>query len=90
MIPAEELEAVDDRLLFTPLAEAGTKLILVEPFLLPIRGVVEAGAGCALLGEEERKQGRVGLDPKIQAVRKLARTYGAPCSTPTTCSPNSL
>ncbi|MFJ7907320.1 hypothetical protein [Kitasatospora sp. NPDC096204] len=44
------------------LAEAGAGLILVEPFLLPIHGVVEAGDD---------------LDPKIQTVRRLARRYGA-------------
>ena len=76
VIPVEEFEAGYDRLL-APLAEAGTKLILIEPFLLPIRGVVEAGAGYALIGEEERKQWRTDLDPKIQAVHKLARKYGA-------------
>ncbi|WSQ06780.1 GDSL-type esterase/lipase family protein [Streptomyces sp. NBC_01231] len=54
---------------------AGTELILIEPFLLPIHGVVEAGA--ALVGEEERKPWRIDLDPKIQAVRKLARKHGA-------------
>ncbi|ADI03236.1 lipolytic protein G-D-S-L family [Streptomyces bingchenggensis BCW-1] len=76
VIPAEEFEAGYDRLL-TPLAEAGTKLILIEPFLLPIHGVVEAGAGVALIGEKERKEWRTDLDPKIQVVRKLARKYGA-------------
>ncbi|MBL1101774.1 GDSL-type esterase/lipase family protein [Streptomyces coffeae] len=76
VIPVEEFEAGYDRLL-APLAEAGTKLILIEPFLLPIHGVVEAGAGVALIGEEERKEWRADLDPKIQVVRTLARTYGA-------------
>ncbi|GAB3969042.1 SGNH/GDSL hydrolase family protein [Actinoallomurus acanthiterrae] len=74
VIPAEEFEAGYDRLL-APLAEAGTKLILIEPFLLPIHGVVEAGP--ALIGEEERKEWRADLDPKIQVVRELARRYGA-------------
>ncbi|RNG04370.1 SGNH/GDSL hydrolase family protein [Streptomyces botrytidirepellens] len=74
VIPAEEFEAGYDRLL-APLAEAGTKLILIEPFLLPIHGVIEAGA--ALIGEKERQEWRTDLDPKIQAVRQLARTYGA-------------
>ncbi|AZM93744.1 GDSL-type esterase/lipase family protein [Streptomyces sp. W1SF4] len=74
VIPAEEFEAGYDRLL-APLAEAGTGLILIEPFLLAIRGVVEAGA--ARIGEGERKQWRTDLDPKIQAVRRLARRYGA-------------
>ncbi|SDW96935.1 Lysophospholipase L1 [Saccharopolyspora shandongensis] len=74
VIPVEEFEAGYDRLL-APLAEAGTKLILIEPFLLPIHGVVEAGA--ALIGEDERKEWRADLDPKIQVVRELARKYGA-------------
>ncbi|MFD7340137.1 SGNH/GDSL hydrolase family protein [Streptomyces violascens] len=74
VISAEEFAAGYDRLL-APLAEAGTKLILIEPFLLPISGVVEAGA--ALVGEKERKGWRTDLDPKIQAVRELARKYGA-------------
>ncbi|MFK0256189.1 SGNH/GDSL hydrolase family protein [Streptomyces sp. NPDC090445] len=75
VIAVEEFEAGYDRLL-APLAEAGTQLIVIEPFLLPIRGVVEAGAG-VLIGEEERKEWRADLDPKIQVVRELARTYGA-------------
>ncbi|WP_331744451.1 GDSL-type esterase/lipase family protein [Kitasatospora sp. NBC_01300] len=74
VIPADEFESGYDRLL-APLAAAGTQLILIEPFLLPIHGVIEAGA--ALIGEHQRQQWRTDLDPKIQAVRKLARTYGA-------------
>ncbi|MCP9212001.1 SGNH/GDSL hydrolase family protein [Streptomyces sp. NEAU-Y11] len=74
VIPAEEFEAGYDRLL-APLAEADTELILIEPFLLPIHGVIEAGG--AVIGEEERKQWRTDLGPKIQAVRTLARKYGA-------------
>ncbi|MFB7213010.1 GDSL-type esterase/lipase family protein [Streptomyces sp. NPDC056255] len=74
VISAEEFEAGYDRLL-APLAEAGTQLVLIEPFLLPINGVIEAGA--ALVGEEERRQWCTDLDPKIQAVRKLARAYDA-------------
>ncbi|MGW2327410.1 SGNH/GDSL hydrolase family protein [Streptomyces sp. NPDC001700] len=76
VIGADEFEAGYDRLL-APLAEAGTRLILIEPFLLPIHGVVEAGAGTALIGEKERNEWRTDLDPKIQVVRQLARTYGA-------------
>ncbi|MFE7595670.1 GDSL-type esterase/lipase family protein [Streptomyces sp. NPDC057494] len=76
VISAEEFEAGYDRLL-APLAEAGTELILIEPFLLPIRGVVETGGGSVLIGDKERSAWRADLDPKIQAVRKLARVYGA-------------
>ena len=74
VIPVEEFEAGYDRLL-APLADAGTELILIEPFLLSIHGVVEAGE--ALIGEEERRLWRTDLDPKIHAVRKLAHKYGA-------------
>ncbi|MFE7541039.1 SGNH/GDSL hydrolase family protein [Streptomyces platensis] len=74
VIPVEEFEAGYDRLL-APLAEAGTQLILIEPFLLPVHGVVEAGA--ALIGDKERKEWRTDLDPKIQAVHRLAGKYGA-------------
>ncbi|MFE3882921.1 SGNH/GDSL hydrolase family protein [Streptomyces lydicus] len=74
VIPVEDFTAGYDRLL-APLAEAGTELILIEPFLLPIQGVVEAGA--ARIGVEERKEWRADLDPKIQAVRDLADRYGA-------------
>ncbi|MCG0286859.1 SGNH/GDSL hydrolase family protein [Streptomyces sp. PSAA01] len=75
VITAEEFEAGYDRLL-APLAEAGTELILIEPFLLPIHGIVEAGPGVRI-GEEERKEWRIDLDPKIQVVRKLAVKYDA-------------
>ncbi|MFJ3203857.1 SGNH/GDSL hydrolase family protein [Streptomyces sp. NPDC086989] len=74
VISAEEFEAGYDRLL-APLAEAGAELILIEPFLLPVHGVVEAGP--VLIGEKERSAWRADLDPKIQVVRKLARRYGA-------------
>ncbi|WP_432000696.1 GDSL-type esterase/lipase family protein [Streptomyces sioyaensis] len=74
VIPVEAFEAGYDRLL-APLAEAGTQLILIEPFLLPIHGDVEAGA--ALIGEKVREEWRTDLDPKIQVVRKLAGKYGA-------------
>ncbi|MFJ7206521.1 SGNH/GDSL hydrolase family protein [Streptomyces sp. NPDC098789] len=76
VISADEFEAAYGRLL-APLARAGTQLILIEPFLLPIHGVVEAGGGSVLIGEAERTEWRVDLDPKIQAVRRLARRYGA-------------
>lgn len=74
VIPVEEFTAGYDGLL-APLAEAGTDLILIEPFLLPVHGVVEAGA--ARVGVAERKEWRADLNPKIQAVRALADTYGA-------------
>ncbi|WP_407547529.1 GDSL-type esterase/lipase family protein [Streptomyces sp. Pv4-95] len=74
VIPVGEFEAGYERLL-APLAEAGTQLILIEPFLLPIDGGVEAGD--ALIGEEERRLWRTDLDPKIHAVRELAHKYGA-------------
>ncbi|MFJ2738435.1 SGNH/GDSL hydrolase family protein [Streptomyces sp. NPDC087440] len=74
VIPVEEFAAGYDQLL-APLAAAGTELVLIEPFLLPVRGVFEAGA--ALVGEAERKEWRTDLDPKIRAVRELARRYGA-------------
>ncbi|MFE7560152.1 SGNH/GDSL hydrolase family protein [Kitasatospora sp. NPDC057500] len=74
VIPARDFEAGYDRLL-EPLAEAGTALILIEPFLLPVGAVIEAGD--ALVGPEQREEWRADLDPKIQAVRRLARRYGA-------------
>ncbi|MCK2218586.1 SGNH/GDSL hydrolase family protein [Actinomadura sp. ATCC 31491] len=74
VIPAEEFAAGYDRLL-APLAAAGVELILVEPFLLPIRGLVEVGD--VHLGEDVRREWRADLDPKIQVVRELAGAYGA-------------
>ncbi|MFH8750600.1 SGNH/GDSL hydrolase family protein [Streptomyces rimosus] len=74
VIHVEDFAAGYDRLL-APLAEAGTELVLIEPFLLPVSGSVEAGA--ALVEEKVRKEWRADLDPKIQAVRELARAYGA-------------
>ncbi|WP_214410161.1 GDSL-type esterase/lipase family protein [Sphaerisporangium fuscum] len=74
VIPAEDFAAGYDGLL-APLAEAGTELILIEPFLLPIRGLVQVGD--VHIGEAERKEWRADLDPKIQVVRELARKYGA-------------
>lgn len=74
VIPAEDFAAGYDRLL-APLAEAGTELILIEPFLLPISGSVMAGD--AHVDVEVRKEWRADLDPKIQVVRELAREYGA-------------
>ncbi|WP_327673978.1 SGNH/GDSL hydrolase family protein [Kitasatospora sp. NBC_00458] len=74
VIPAEDFAAGYDRLL-APLAAAGTELILVEPFLLPVGGTVEAGD--TVVDDAVRKEWRADLDPKIQAVRELARAYGA-------------
>ncbi|MFE7313375.1 SGNH/GDSL hydrolase family protein [Streptomyces sp. NPDC057555] len=74
VIPAEDFAAGYDRLL-APLAEAGTELILIEPFLLPVSGIVEAGH--AQIDDAVRKEWRADLDPKIQVVRELARAYGA-------------
>jgi lysophospholipase L1-like esterase len=62
VIPAEEYRDGYERLL-EPLADAGTALILIEPFLLPVTG-------------EQRAQ-RPDLDEKIWVVRDLAKTYGA-------------
>ncbi|MDJ1130967.1 SGNH/GDSL hydrolase family protein [Streptomyces iconiensis] len=74
VISAEDYAAGYDRLL-APLAGTGAELILIEPFLLPIGGTIEVGG--MRLGAEERKKWRASLDPKIQAVRELAHTYGA-------------
>ncbi|GAA2671775.1 GDSL-type esterase/lipase family protein [Streptomyces lunalinharesii] len=76
VIPAEEFAAGYDRLL-APLAAAGTELILIEPFLVPVSGTVMAGDGHAHIDDAVRAQWRADLDPKIQVVRELARTYGA-------------
>lgn len=43
--------------------QLGAKLVIVEPFVLPV--------------PEDRKQWREDLDPKIQAVRELAREFNA-------------
>ncbi|BDM74586.1 lipase (plasmid) [Streptomyces nigrescens] len=74
VIPAEDFAAGYDRLL-APLAAAGTELILIEPFLLPISGSVKAGD--AHVDVAVRKEWRADLDPKIQVVRELGREYGA-------------
>ncbi|MFD4668378.1 GDSL-type esterase/lipase family protein [Lentzea sp. NPDC058450] len=68
----DEFAATYSRLL-TPLA--GTPLILVEPFLLPVTTVVQTRRG--LIGEPERARWREALDPMIDVVRDLARTHGA-------------
>lgn len=74
VITADDYAAGYRRLL-APLADAGAELILVEPFLLPIRGTVEVGE--AHVGVEIRREWRADLDPKIQVVRELAREHGA-------------
>ncbi|MET7336690.1 GDSL-type esterase/lipase family protein [Nonomuraea sp. NPDC005650] len=74
VISDEDFAAGYDRLL-APLAKAGADLILIEPFLLPIRGLVEVGD--VHLGEDVRKEWRAEMNPKIQIVRELAREYGA-------------
>lgn len=63
------------RRLLTPSPTPATRLILIEPFLLAVDGVVEAGG--MRIGEQERKQWREDLEPKIGVVRALAREYGA-------------
>ncbi|MBF6059342.1 GDSL family lipase [Nocardia terpenica] len=73
-ISAQEYAAGYDRLL-APLAESGAELILIEPFLLPVRGPIEVGG--RYFGEDVRRKWRTDLDPKIQVVRELAREYGA-------------
>lgn len=62
VIPAEEFRDGYDWLL-TRLAEAGTALILIEPFLLPVSA--------------EQRAWREDLDEKIGVVRDLAKAYGA-------------
>jgi lysophospholipase L1-like esterase len=62
VIPVEEFHAGYDRLL-APLADAGTALILVEPFVLPVSA--------------EQRAWRGDLDEKTDAVRELAKTYAA-------------
>jgi len=80
-ISADEFAAGYDRLLAS-LAGTGTEIILIEPFLLPIRGVVEAGihrdgdSGAVLIDDDVRRAWRTGLNPKIAAVRQLAVEYG--------------
>ncbi|GAA4853982.1 SGNH/GDSL hydrolase family protein [Paenibacillus vulneris] len=51
------------RSLLEQTAKLGARLVLVEPFVLPV--------------PEDRKQWREDLDPKIQVVRELAREFGA-------------
>lgn len=76
-ISTDEFAAGYDRLL-APLATTGTDLILIEPFLLPIEGAVEAGVDDTMIIDDAvRAEWRAGLNAKIQAVRDLATAYGA-------------
>jgi lysophospholipase L1-like esterase len=81
-ISADEFAAGYNRLL-APLAAMGTQLILIEPFLLPIHGVIEAGVHHddgtrgVRIGPDQRADWRATLDPKIQVVRELAVEYDA-------------
>lgn len=61
-IPAEQFRDVYDRLL-APLANRGTALILIEPFLLPVSA--------------EQRGWRQDLEEKIEVVRDLAKVYQA-------------
>lgn len=74
LAPVEEFAAGYERLL-APVAEAGSQLVLIEPFLLPIATTIEVGA--AQVGVEGRRKWRAELDPRIQVVRELAQQYGA-------------
>ncbi|OKP84796.1 GDSL family lipase [Paenibacillus helianthi] len=60
---AAQFEASYRDLIERTLAATSAKLVLVEPFVLPV--------------PEDRKGWRQDLDPKIHVVRELAREYGA-------------
>ncbi|MGN7765047.1 SGNH/GDSL hydrolase family protein [Paenibacillus sp. 22594] len=60
---AVQFEASYRDLIERTLAATSAKLVLVEPFVLPV--------------PEDRKGWRQDLDPKIHVVRELAREYGA-------------
>ncbi|NOU88942.1 GDSL family lipase [Paenibacillus sp. LMG 31460] len=60
---AEQFEEGYRELLVRTKEELGAKLILIEPFVLPV--------------PEDRKLWREDLDPKINVVRELAREFGA-------------
>jgi len=60
---AEEFEAVYREILSAVRNETGARLVLCEPFVLHT--------------QEDRMTWRVDLDPKIHAIRKLAREFGA-------------
>ncbi|MFJ1759446.1 SGNH/GDSL hydrolase family protein [Amycolatopsis sp. NPDC088138] len=82
VISADEFAAGYNRLL-APLANTGTQVVLIEPFLLPVHGVIEAGVHHdgkprgVRIGPDQRADWRATLDPKIQAVRELAAAYDA-------------
>ena len=81
-ISVDEFAAGYGRLLAS-LAGSGAEIVLIEPFLLPIHGVVEAGihrdgeSGVLVIDDDVRRAWRIGLDPKIAAVRQLAVDHGA-------------
>lgn len=76
-ISTDEFAAGYDRLL-APLADTGVDLILIEPFLVPVQGVIEAGVDdTMIINDAVREEWRAGLNPKIQAVRDLATKYNA-------------
>jgi len=58
-----EFEASLDRICARVASETEASLVLLEPFVLPVPA--------------DRVAWREDLDPKIQAVRRVARTYGA-------------
>ncbi|MEV6235846.1 SGNH/GDSL hydrolase family protein [Lentzea sp. NPDC051838] len=74
VITTEEYADTYDRLL-KPLAD--TRLILVEPFLLHVSAVVEAGPHGVLIGDQEREEWRADLETKIEVVHELAARYSA-------------
>lgn len=62
LVPAEEYER-DYRQILDRTVAIGAAIVLVEPFLAPVR--------------PEQRRWREDLDPKIAVVRKLAADYGA-------------
>lgn len=82
VISGDEFAAGYERLL-APLVLLGTEVILVEPFLLPVGGVIERvlhladGDRLVRIDEGVRAEWREDLDLKIQVVRRLADEYGA-------------
>lgn len=80
VLSVDEFASCYDRLL-APLA--GVDLLLIEPFLVPISGDIEAvmrpeGAEVVVrISEADRAEWRADLDPKIQVVRELADAHGA-------------